>query len=541
MKVGSEFRIGVLVTIGLMALLAGPVGAQSVSVDLDRNASGIQTTLNADAGSTIQGSIVLDGLTAYRGHTLRVQLVDSFAIEGSIVYTAGDIAGSNNNTVTAVGVTFMSSVLLQAIPVDWTTFPATAFNFDLTLASTATGDVPLHIIYVGDTSVPSNLTTNLAIVTPGGSLVLNTENFTLNDGTITIGGAVPTDTPTPTPTGPTPTPEEPTPTPTPTEPIPETGYIVLDGFGGMHPIGIAPSVTGNSFYYPGIDMVVDAEILPDNSGIVVIDNMGGNFVFGLGGSTPSVAVDEYYIPETVLPPTIYEATPSYVAVEAAADSAGYWVLDDMGQIYGVGTALPEGATQSLLPGVAVDPPLPAYDPNESNYYRPDGSPIPEGENPGWFSAVDFIVVENGMGVIIADRWGDQHIIGDTSDIHISEDTIHPYFGWDIVRAIELEPQGRGYMLLDGFGAVHPVPSLPLNDYVNNPVREAYDLYIGSQPYFGWDVAESLAYAPDGMGWVTLDAFGGTHYVGQITDVRVLYFGWDIARDIEIYAPEPLPE
>ena len=80
------------------------------------------------------------------------------------------------------------------------------------------------------------------------------------------------------------------------------------------------------------------------------------------------------------------------------------------------------------------------------------------------------------------------------------------------------------------GAVHPVPSLPLD----GPVREAYNLYIGSQPYFGWDVAESIAYAPSGMGWVTLDAFGGTHYASQITDVRVLYFGWDIARDIEIY-------
>lgn len=536
MKVGSEFRIGVLVTIGLMALLAGPVGAQSVSVDLDRNASGIQTTLNADAGSTIQGSIVLDGLSAYRGHTLRVQVVDSSAIEGSIVYTAGDIAGSNNNTVTALGVTFMSSVLLQTIPVDWTTFPATAFNFDLTLASTATGDVPLHIIYVGDTSVPSNLTTNLAIVTPGGSLVLNTENFTLNDGTITIGGAGPTDTPTPTPTGPTPTPEEPTPTPTPTEPIPETGYIVLDGFGGFHSIGVAPDVTGNDLWYPGIDMVVDAEILPDNSGIIVITNMGFEHVFGLGGSTPSVAVDSYHIPKSASLPIIYQETPSYVAVEAKSDSAGYWVLDDMGQIYGVGSALPEGATQALLSGVAVDPPLPPYNPNESNFYRPDGTLIPEGENPGWYSAVDFIVVEDGLGVIVADRWGDQHILGDASDIGMDEDTIHPYFGWDIVRAIELEPEGRGYMLLDGFGAVHPVPSLPLD----GPVREAYNRYVNvegsQQPYFGWDVAESLAYAPDGDGWVVLDAFGGTHYVGQITDVRVLYFGWDIARDIEIYVP-----
>ena len=74
--------------------------------------------------------------------------------------------------------------------------------------------------------------------------------------------------------------------------------------------------------------------------------------------------------------------------------------------------------------------------------------------------------------------------------------------------------------------------------LDGPVREAYNDYVNvensQQPYFGWDVAESLAYGPDGDGWVVLDAFGGTHYVGRITDVRVLYFGWDIARDIEIY-------
>jgi len=427
----------------------------------------------------------------------------------------------------------MNASLLQILfPTVIDVFPATVFNFSFQLSSSF-DNLTLHIVRTDD---PGTGNTQLAIMAPEGNISITTPPFEiLNDVTIS-GGAVPTETPEPTPTGPTPTPEEPTPTPTPTEPAPETGYIVLDGFGGMHSIGVAPSVTGKEIYYPGIDVVVDAEILPDNSGIVVIDNMGANFVFGLGGSTPSVPVNSFYMPEPPLPPMIFEATPSYVAVEAAADSAGYWVLDDMGQIYGVGSVLPEGALQSLLPGVAVDPPLPAYDPNESNYYRPDGSPIPEGENPGWFSAVDFIVVGDGEGVVVSDRWGGQHLIGDTSAIGMTEETIHPYFGWDIVRAIELEPQGRGYMLLDGFGGVHPVPSLPLD----GPVREAYNRYVNvegtRQPYFGWDVAESLAYAPDGDGWVVLDAFGGTHYVGNITDIRVLYFGWDIARDIEIYIP-----
>lgn len=557
---GSDFRIGALLTVGVVLALAGPVMAQSISVDLDRNTAGIQSSLTVGTGGTIQGSLVVEGLpagnSAYRGHSVRVQIVPDSLVgnpvtsTGDIAFVAGALPGSGipfptggARAISALGYFFFGEAVVQTSPpiTDITAFPATLFGFDITVGQGASGTYTLNIIDPDDGLAPQ-VSSGLSLTSPEG--VVPVELFALNNGTVSIAGG-PTPTSTPTPTGPTPTPEEPTPTPTPTEPIPESGYIVLDGFGGMHSIGVAPSVTGNGLYYPGIDIVVDLEILPDNSGVVVIDDMGFNFVFGLDGSTPSIPVNPFYIPDfpdSLLPPRIPDPPPSYVAVEAADDSAGYWVLNDMGQIYGVGSVLPAGATQSLLPELSLDQPLPAYNPNETNFYNPDGTPIipvPDEENPGpgWFSAVDFVVVNDGEGVVVAGRWGEQHLIGNTSAIGMCEDTVHPYFGWDIVRAIEIEPQNKGYMLLDGFGAVHPVPSRP--EQGGGPVREAYNLYVrdgNQQPYFGWDVAESIAYAADGMGWVTLDAFGGTHYVGQITDVRVLYFGWDIARDIEIYVP-----
>ena len=60
----------------------------------------------------------------------------------------------------------------------------------------------------------------------------------------------------------------------------------------------------------------------------------------------------------------------------------------------------------------------------------------------------------------------------------------PFFGndvfpWDIARDIQVTPDGQGYVVLDGLGAVHPYGSAQLP--------------AGSYPYWpGWDVARSLA-------------------------------------------------
>ena len=70
MKVGSEFRIGALVTIGLIVALAGPAAAQSISV--------VVNTTTANPGDTITGSVQLEGLptgySGYQGHTFRVAI-----------------------------------------------------------------------------------------------------------------------------------------------------------------------------------------------------------------------------------------------------------------------------------------------------------------------------------------------------------------------------------------------------------------------------------------------------------------------------------
>lgn len=515
---GNYLKSGAILGVILVLAFAGPAMAQSISVDLDRNTAGVQSTLTAAAGETVQGAIVLNGIAAYRGHTLRVQVAQPAKLDGAITYSDGVLAGANNRTVTSGGVTFMSSVLLQTIPTDITVFPAVMLNFDFKLAADFDGELDLHIIYVGDTTVPANLTANLAVVTPEGSTVLSPANFTLVDGKVSSGAPVDTPTPTPTEPEPTPTPTIPEPTPTPTVPTVEAGFIVMDGFGGFHSLGTAPNVVGNESYYPGFDIVKDFEILPDGSAVVVVDGYGANDVFALAGSAvPS-------IDRSILPPYV-PGLDIYRAVKAKSDSLGYWILDAQGKIYAVGSALPEGATESLV--AAVEPPLPVV-------------PVPIwGIQAGVPSAVDFAPVNDGEGVIVVDSFGGTEIIGDASSIGVTAETLRPYFGWDIARAIKLEPNGLGYMLLDGYGAIHPV----------GPARTGYEVFLPDHNfYFGWDVAEKLAYTPDGTGMVVLDAFGGRHYLGSLLPLRTgagadflaLYFGFDVARDIEIYVAPLAP-
>ncbi len=535
MKTGNIFKIGAVLTCLFTLALAGSAAAQTISVDLDRNAAGIQSTLNASAGATVQGSIVVDGIAAYRGHTVRVQVVDPTKVNGAITYSDADIAGvgASARTITSGGVTFMSSVKLFTTEPDWTTFPVKIFNFDIVLAADFSGSLPLHIIYVGDTTVPSNLQGNLAIVVSGGSLAINTSNFTLADGTVSAGAVETPVTPTPTPTmeetaTPTPTVEEPTATPTETSPIPVGAQIVMDGFGGFHPAGNAPDLLNKESFYPGFDIVRDFEILPDNSGVVAVDGYGASIVLPFPGASPKLKGSLQEIDRTILPP-FTPGLDQYTALVTTADSAGYWVMNDSGQIFGVGSGLPAGATEALLFDLALD-------------LTPDAT---SGVNRG----VDFAVVENASGVqaiVVLTAYGAQLVpAGDVSVIglqmaegQVTGDGTYgaPFFGWDIARDIDLEPNGQGYMILDGFGGIHPVGGARAQydaAFLNGP-RPGMPAEAGGHVYFGWDVAEKIDYTSDGLGLIMLDAFGGVHFDGSIAPAYGAYFNFDIARDVELY-------
>jgi hypothetical protein len=80
-------------------------------------------------------------------------------------------------------------------------------------------------------------------------------------------------------------------------------------------------------------------------------------------------------------------------------------------------------------------------------------------------------------------------------------------------------QQASYYVLDGFGGVHAGGGAPA---------------IPGTPYFGFDIAKGIAYAPgaSGNGIMVLDGFGGVHRVGLGSAVAPTpYFGFNIARAI----------
>jgi hypothetical protein len=78
-----------------------------------------------------------------------------------------------------------------------------------------------------------------------------------------------------------------------------------------------------------------------------------------------------------------------------------------------------------------------------------------------------------------------------------------------------------YYVLDGFGGVHAGGGAPSVG--------------GTTPYFGFNIARGIAYAPGtaGTGVLVLDGFGGVHKGGGLGPVTpaTAYFGFDIAKAI----------
>lgn len=663
MKTGNIFKIGAVLTCLFTLAFAGSAAAQTISVDLDRNTAGIQSTLNVTGGETVQGAIVVDGVADYKGHAaLRIQYTDFSQIAGTVTYAKGAGGGDafNTSTLTNFGVTYMSSTNLFIFS-PAASVPTTVINFDFTLVDPFTGPLSLHIIYTGDTSVPSDVQGPpfCDIVTSSGVIAVNDTNFTLADGTI---DSVPAETGTvvinPDPdsvnapwtlTLPDSSTQQGTGDQTltnmpvgtyslswgavsgwdaPADPASqalaadgtitfagtyteaaETGtvvinpdpdsinapwtltlpdsstqtgngdqtltdmpvgtyglawgevenydkpadpasqalasggtitfagtysleavgaQIVVDGFGGFHPAGNAPDLLNKESFYPGFDIVRDFEILQDNSGVVAVDGYGASIVLPFPGASPKLKGSLQEIDRTVLPP-FTPGLDQYTSLVTTADSAGYWVMNDSGQIFGVGTGLPVGATDALLLDLALD-------------LTPDAT---NGVNRG----VDFAVVENASGVqaiVVLTAYGSQLVpAGDVAAIglqmaegQVAGDGTYgaPFFGWDIARDIDLEPMGQGYMILDGFGGIHPVGGARTQydaAFLNGP-RPGMPAEAGGHVYFGWDVAEKIDYTSNGLGLIMLDAFGGVHFDGSIAPAYGAYFNFDIARDVELY-------
>jgi hypothetical protein len=101
------------------------------------------------------------------------------------------------------------------------------------------------------------------------------------------------------------------------------------------------------------------------------------------------------------------------------------------------------------------------------------------------------------------------------------------FGFEIARDIAVTPDGRGYVILDGFGAVHPFGTA-----TNLPLPNTY--------WPGWDIARGVAITADGKGVVVVDGWGGVHTSGSAAGLPLpstYWPGWDIARRVALSAPD----
>ena len=167
---------------------------------------------------------------------------------------------------------------------------------------------------------------------------------------------------------------------------------------------------------------------------------------------------------------------------AARPQGGFWVLEGNGNV----TAY-EGAPNIGHPSFAFD------------------------------IARDIASMPDGNGFAVLDGFGAVHRFG--SAVNYLAGVNAPWFGWDIARSLALAPNGHGYSVLDGFGGVHRFGSAPA---------------VSGTPYWpGWNIARSAAYTAGG-GFYMLDGFGKVWAANGAQSYGSPWFGWDIARDLQVW-------
>ncbi len=157
----------------------------------------------------------------------------------------------------------------------------------------------------------------------------------------------------------------------------------------------------------------------------------------------------------------------------------------------------------------------------------DGTVTPRGGAPdygsahfGWDIARDIAVMPDGHGYAVLDGYGALHLFGSATALGPLGG---PYWnGWDIARSVAISSTGHGYAVLDGWGALHSFGDAPT---------------LTPQYWQGWDIARSLQFTPDNGGVFVLDGWGVIHTAGTATVPAggPYWQGWDIARDFVVYA------
>ena len=311
---------------------------------------------------------------------------------------------------------------------------------------------------------------------------------------VEFGAPVPTPTPTWTRT-PAPT-STPTSTFAPTNtPIPpfdpkrcDSGYYVLDSFGGRHRAGHPPVISGNLFFGSPLARDLERATDPQNGDfeLTILDGQGAvHFIRNPGTTIPQ----EFFFP-------VEEDFPRGRAVDLVmtADSQGFWVLTDFAGIYRAGSAKPRGKS-SLVPNCKIMGTLgydvPYAEGRDPNLPNPGGASI---------RAVSLGVIDlEGDGkaegyVILDSQGGHYQLQPDGTEVppgmyanwpknhplHLLDPIAYPwpfFPGLDIARDLEVLKNQQGAVILDGWDGIHPVPF----HVEDNPVYFATNRVSNSDP------------------------------------------------------------
>ncbi len=230
----------------------------------------------------------------------------------------------------------------------------------------------------------------------------------------------------------------------------------------FHWIGVGIAYGGGQMYVAEVFM--DGDAPPGPSPLLAFDSHGRGIAARPQGGFWVMQGDGTVTSFEGAPAYGYPHFPGDYARDIATmpDGNGYVILDALGGVHRYGSAI---FTLSNVGGP---------------YF-------------GFDIARSIAVAPDGKGFAVLDGFGGYHRYGSAPKL-----SGLPYWqGWDIAKSLDFRPGGGAY-LLDGFGTVWPLGGAPKH----------------ASPYFGWNIARDLTVWPDGKGYVVVDGFGGLHRYGS---------------------------
>ncbi|HEY7136355.1 MAG TPA: hypothetical protein VIB48_14940 [Acidimicrobiia bacterium] len=232
---------------------------------------------------------------------------------------------------------------------------------------------------------------------------------------------------------------------------PDAGQFVVDGFGGLHFVGIgththAPHVLGGP-YWPGRDIARDVTVFPGGGHGYVLDGFGALHPFSLSpNQNPAVPPDGPY-------------WPNYDIARGAAmftDGRGGVVLDGLGGLHPFSLG-----THHSAPAISGAP-----------YW------------PGWDIAQGVAMLPDGTGGFVLDGFGGLHFFS-IGTHHTAPRVIDaPYWpNWNIARGVTILPDGTGGYVIDAWGGLH---------FFSIGTRRSAPTLTGAPYWPNWDIARGVS-------------------------------------------------